>query len=205
MLKKIFVALTLFVSISTHASTIDDLEKKARQGDSESQFRLGFLYENGSNNIVSDFREAEFWYLKSKNDKSYSRLAVMSFNEGDYEKSKKYLTQPLNNKFPYAFLYYGKILNIEGKDGWKYIKYAADKGVPEALFDYGMYMQTSAPKKNNYISYVYLTMANVKGYRAAIPEINKLKSVLQPKQVTSANKRARSILAEIKKSKIESK
>ena len=40
------------------------LEQEEKQGDADSQYKLGLLYENGEG-VTHDYREAVYWYTKS--------------------------------------------------------------------------------------------------------------------------------------------
>lgn len=185
-MKKTLTIISLLLSFNAYSLTIDEIEELANNGYDEYQFKMGMAYEFGKGGMPIDLYSAETWYLKSKTDKAYSRLAVISFNDGDYDLAKKYLKQPLSNKFPYAFLYTGKIMLIEDnkEEGLKYIKFAALKGVPEAMY---LHSNTLAENRDFYNAYIYASMAKMKNYKKARSTSLKYKKSLNSRQLSSAN------------------
>ena len=52
------------VSLAADAAEIKELEIKANQGDAESQFMLGYLYDTGDG-VKQDYTKARQWYEKA--------------------------------------------------------------------------------------------------------------------------------------------
>lgn len=191
MLKKSITLISILLSFQSFSLTIDELEKKANSGDAESQYRMGLAYEFGKGGLPYDELTAERWYKKSKTDKAYSRLAVINYEDGNIKLAKKYLNQPLQNKFPFAFLYMGKIMLDEGnQEGKKYIKYAALKGVPEAMFLFG---QEFLNKGDDLNAYIYIQSSSIKKHKPAKSVAIKIKRDMTPTQVKVANKKIREL------------
>ncbi len=190
---KKFLLPLLLLSSALNAKTIEDIEAEARNGNVESQFRAGLVYEFGKK-VPSDHQMAEYWYQKADkngNIKASARLGYMSFEQKDYSAAKKYFYKGLDkeNRFPYSVLFYGKILRIEGndKDGLALIKSAAKSGVPQAMHEWAYYNGIEKKDENYYLAYIYSKMAEIKKYKEAKKYTRKYKEKLTSNQLKSAD------------------
>lgn len=193
-MKKTLISLIILSSSLSFGLSFDELNEKARSGDSDAQFKMGLVYEFGKAGIPQNKWDAEIWYKKSGSDKALSRLAVLSYEDGNMKLAKKYLKKPLENTFPFAFLYMGKILIAEGEDkdnSYKYIQFAATKGVPQAMHEFALYQKE---KGEDYVAYVFMKSASIKGYKASRSLANEYQKALNPKETISANNRVRSLV-----------
>lgn len=203
MIKKVMILSLLMIS-TANATQIDKLENKARNGDLESQYRIGIVYEFGKETPI-DIETARYWYKKADkkgNIKAAARLGLIEYNYGNLEKAKEFFKKgaTAEEKLPYSVFYYGKIIREQGNEdeGLKLIEYGAIKGVPQALYEWGIYLGSEAEKKSDYKAYIYLRLAEIKKYKKASIQTKKYKKNLSKKQVRSADLKIKEIYKKIK-------
>ena len=76
-------------------SYVSSLFSKAKSGNKNNQFELGFMYYLGLN-IKKNYNQSRYWFLKSKNKKAYPYLGSLYFTgdqylDKNYKLAKKYL------------------------------------------------------------------------------------------------------------------
>lgn len=197
----LFLLLSLLLTSTTHAAlNISDIESEARSGSSDAMYKMGLIFEKGvSTNVDENY--AIFWYKKASKEgviRANARLGVLYYTKGNYKESKKYLKMGIDGGEPLSSFYYYKILEKEGdlEEANKHFKIAIAAGIPEALFEKAK-LSMSTEKPNYYISYVYSSVAKLRGYKKADSVINQSKLKLSRKQVYVANKKIKSVYEEI--------
>lgn len=74
-MKKLLVLMVLALSIGfANAQDIQQIKKKADNGDAYSQYLMGYSYNNGVNGVVQDLTQARSWFKKSA-DNGYGAAA----------------------------------------------------------------------------------------------------------------------------------
>lgn len=196
-MKKVILILSLlFFSVSQAQMTIVSLDKKARQGNADAQFKMGLINEFGittkEETVYPDINQAEYWYKKADRNgkiRATTRLAVIYYDEGDFRKSIPYLKKAILAKEPLAMVYYGKYLLSKNniKSAKKYFKEGINNNVPQAFYEYGVLLGDN--EKDFYEAYINTSIAKIKGFKNIDNEkIEFYKSRLNPSSIYAANK-----------------
>lgn len=86
----VFLLLSCFTISCTQQENINDLIKKAEQGDVEAQFNLGIAYEKGYG-VEQSYEKAVYWYTKAAeqgNANAQNNLGVAYHNGNGVEQDK---------------------------------------------------------------------------------------------------------------------
>jgi TPR repeat protein len=155
---------------------IDGYLKKAKQGDVEAQFMLGFSYANGIG-VEKNEAEAVKWY----------RIAADKGDEG----GQFYLGECYAN---------GMGVEKNEAEAVKWYRKAADKGIPGAQLNLGvMYKNGDGVVKNIIEAYKWSLLAAANGIEPAKINVETIESTLTPEQRVEGQRLATEWQAEFEK------
>ncbi len=124
------VSLIVLASVEAESEEFSDLKQMAEKGDSEAQYKLGVLYENGEG-VPQDHADAFKWYRVSA--------------EAGFEKSRRKLRRAAEDGVMEAQYNLGKmnlerqgVSLVDPKSAVKWIEKAAEQGLAEAQNDLGV-------------------------------------------------------------------
>lgn len=149
----IFFIISFFASQKIHAASFEDIELKAKSGDSYSLFKIGLVYEYGLG-FDKDYNKAMDYYVKAHNAgeiKATTKLGIHFYERGNEANAVKFLQEAAKKEEGLSLAYIGKI--FEDKKDYRraffYYEIASKKGVSMAKMNIAnLYAQGLGTKKN---------------------------------------------------------
>ena len=131
-----------------NATAVELLRLAAENGDAETQFNLGVLYDNGGQGVPQDYKEAIKWYRLAADqgdaDAQFNLGVFYHFGEGvpqDYKEAVKWYRLAADQglalaQFKLGLLYdNGQGVPQDYKEAVKWYRLAADQGIVRAQFN----------------------------------------------------------------------
>jgi TPR repeat protein len=155
-----------------YETALKELKPLAEQGDSRSQYAVGWMYRNGEG-VAQDYQIAVKWY----------RLAAEQ-GHAEAQKSLGLMYQ------------FGEGIAQNNQNATKWYRLAAEQGNAEAQNNLGlMYLNGEGVIQSKINAYMWLSNAASQGVRLAKWSQNELEKKMTPEQVGKAQALARKCLA----------
>jgi TPR repeat protein len=178
-MKKITLGIALLIACSTAMAGNDVWQtlfkeklKEANQGNSNAQFDIGSMYQNGRG-VTPDRTKAINWYRKAaaqQNDKAISRLKLLQANEERFRKE----SASASNGNPESQYKLGNMYtegvgtNIDLKKAAEAYEQSANQGYVKAEYKLGLiYYEGTGVKASKKTAYKWFRKAADKNYAAA--------------------------------------
>jgi TPR repeat protein len=178
-MKKITLGIALLIACSTAMAGNDVWQtlfkeklKEANQGNSNAQFDIGSMYQNGRG-VTPDRSKAIDWYRKAaaqQNDKAISRLKLLQANEERFRKE----SASASNGNPESQYKLGNMYtegvgtNIDLKKAAEAYEQSANQGYVKAEYKLGLiYYEGTGVKASKKTAYKWFRKAADKNYAAA--------------------------------------
>jgi TPR repeat protein len=178
-MKKITLGIALLIACSTAMAGNDVWQtlfkeklKEANQGNSNAQFDIGSMYQNGRG-VTPDRTKAIDWYRKAaaqQNDKAISRLKLLQANEERFRKE----SASASNGNPESQYKLGNMYtegvgtNIDLKKAAEAYEQSANQGYVKAEYKLGLiYYEGTGVKASKKTAYKWFRKAADKNYAAA--------------------------------------
>lgn len=169
MKKIILITLLSFGASLSQAQSLNEYIEEADNGNYNSAFKLGLIYEFGINGKVNrDLNKAVNYYkiaVEGDNYKAISRLGVIYYNKAEYTKAINYFKLGAKNEEALSEAYLGKILESRANKPESAIKFyesSISKNNPYGKMFLGEYYIRNEKKgSNNFIKgYALLASAS---------------------------------------------
>lgn len=168
-MKKVILALvSIFLSFSIYAKSLDDYQNEAENGDENSAFKLGMIYEFGiAGKVDKNMNQAVRYYTMAHdggNVRASGRLGVINYDRANYKKALEYLKIGAEKNEGLSEAYLGKILEKNNKidSALKFYDKSVKNNNPYGKMFMGeYYIKTAAKGSDDFIKgYALLVSAN---------------------------------------------
>ena len=155
--------LSLFCVCSVWSIDFEDTKKLAEQGNSNSQYNLGYMYYNGEG-IPQDYKKARYWFTKSA-------------EQGNPDAQHKI-----------GYMYHlGKGVSQDYKKALYWYKKSAKQGFSNSQYNIGyMYYNGEGIPQDYKIAYIWFSLAAAQGHKKAIYNRDMISKKLSSKQLGEA-------------------
>ena len=172
-IKLLMLLISLVLTFPVQADSTLDITKKAKQGDSEAQYNLALMYDNGDG-IPKNEKKALHWYLESAkqgDSEAQLKLALM-YIEGDgtpknEKKALHWFTESAKQgdsaaQYSLALMYYnGDGIPKNEKRALHWFTESAKQGYSEAQFNLAvMFYKGEGTPKNEKKAYQWMLITN---------------------------------------------
>jgi len=168
MKKVILAALFIFISFSIQAKTLDDYQEEAEDGNIDSAFKSGMIYEFGIEGQINKNLNKSMRYYKIAHDggnvKASARLGVINYDRANYKEALSYFKVGAEKNESLSEAYLGKILEKNGKEdtALKFYEKSVRSNNPFGKMFLAEYYITNSPKGSDDFlkGYALLVSAN---------------------------------------------
>jgi TPR repeat protein len=200
----VLVLAFVFIGSNLIGDAIDDLKKKAEQGDANAQFQLGFRYDLGQG-VTQDYKEAVKWYTKAAEQGSSAaqfNLGLMYYDgQGvtqDYKEAVKWYTKAAEQgssaaQFTLGLMYYdGQGVTQDYKEAVKWFTKAAELGYADAQCNLGlMYYDGNGVIQDYVQAHAWVNVSSANGNNNGQKGRDLIAKNMTPEQIAKAQELAK--------------